>query len=86
MIMVAVFGIFVTLPIDVKQMGFGLAVADPDRRDRHPRRAAPGGDEAARRMELVPAAWLEWLPNLSAEPRVSDEGEARRARPAVTPG
>ena len=29
---------------------------DPDRRDDHPRRPAPGDDEAARRVELVPAA------------------------------
>ena len=86
-VMVAVFGIFASLSqIDVKQMGFGLAVAILI-------------DATIVRAVLLPATmkllgkwnwylptWLEWVPNLSAEPRVSDEGEARRARPAVTPG
>ena len=86
-VMVAVFGIFASLSqIDIKQMGFGLAVAILI-------------DATIVRAVLLPATmkllgkwnwylptWLEWVPNLSAEPRVSDEGEARRARPAVTPG
>ncbi len=86
-VMVAVFGIFASLSqIDIKQMGFGLAVAILI-------------DATIVRAVLLPAtmkllgkwnwylpSWLEWVPNLSAEPRVSDEGEARRARPAVTPG
>ena len=85
-VMVAVFGIFASLSqIDIKQMGFGLAVAILI-------------DATIVRAVLLPATmkllgkwnwylptWLEWVPNLSAEPRVSDEGEARRARPAVTP-
>ncbi len=86
-VMVAVFGIFASLSqIDIKQMGFGLAVAILI-------------DATIVRAVLLPAtmkllgqwnwylpSWLEWVPNLSAEPRVSDEGEVRRARPAVTPG
>jgi RND superfamily putative drug exporter len=86
-VMVAVFGIFASLSqIDIKQMGFGLAVAILI-------------DATIVRAVLLPATmkllgkwnwylptWLEWVPNLSAEPRVSHEGEARRARPAVTPG
>jgi uncharacterized membrane protein YdfJ with MMPL/SSD domain len=86
-VMVAVFGIFASLSqIDIKQMGFGLAVAILI-------------DATIVRAVLLPAtmkllgkwnwylpSWLEWVPNLSAEPRVGDEGEARRARPAVTPG
>jgi uncharacterized membrane protein YdfJ with MMPL/SSD domain len=82
-----VFGIFASVSqIDIKQMGFGLAVGILI-------------DATIVRAVLLPATmkllgkwnwylptWLEWVPNLSAEPRVSDESEARRARPAVTPG
>ena len=40
-VMVAVFAIFATLStLEFKQMGVGLAVADPDRRDDRPRRPA----------------------------------------------
>ena len=36
-VMVAVFAIFATLStLDMKQLGVGLAAADPDRRDDHP--------------------------------------------------
>ena len=38
-----------------------------DRRDRRPRRAAAGDHEAARRLELVPAALAQWLPRLTRE-------------------
>ena len=56
-VMVAVFAIFATLGmLDFKMMGVGLAVAVLDRRDRRPRGAAAGDHEAARRLELVPAA------------------------------
>ena len=86
-VMVAVFSIFATLSqLDLKQAGFGLAIAILL-------------DATVIRGVLLPSTmtllgernWylprrLEWIPNLSAEPRVSDEGEARRARPAVTPG
>ena len=66
-IMVAVFGLFATLSmIMMQQMGFGLAVAVLHRRDGRPRGARPRDDEAARRVELVPARWLGWLPTLSA--------------------
>jgi hypothetical protein len=84
-VMVAVFAIFASLSqIDIKQMGFGLAVAILI-------------DATIVRAVLLPAtmkllgkwnwylpSWLEWVPNLSAEPRVSDEGEALEARPALT--
>jgi RND superfamily putative drug exporter len=70
-IMVAVFGLFGTLSeIDVKQMGFGLAVAVLI-------------DATIIRAVLLPAAmqllgewnwylpaWLEWLPSLSPEGKV----------------
>ena len=55
-VMIAVFAIFASLSaLDIKQLGVGLAVAVLDRRDPDPRRAAAGRDEAARRLELVPA-------------------------------
>jgi RND superfamily putative drug exporter len=86
-VMVAVFGIFASLSqIDIKQMGFGLAVAILI-------------DATIVRAVLLPAtmkllgkwnwylpSWLEWVPNLSAEPRVSAEVETPGAPPAVTPG
>ena len=55
-VMVGVFSIFATLPIvDMKEMGIGLAAAVLI--DATIVRAVllPGGDEAARRLELVPA-------------------------------
>jgi RND superfamily putative drug exporter len=84
-VMVAVFAIFASLSqIDIKQMGFGLAVAILI-------------DATIVRAVLLPATmkllgrwnwylprWLEWVPNLSAEPRVSDEEEPVEARPALT--
>ena len=67
-VMVAVFAIFATLDeIDFKMMGVGLAVAVLHRRDDRARRPAPRHDEAARRLELVPAPWLEWLPRVLAD-------------------
>ena len=55
-VMVAVFGIFATLTLlQFKQMGLGPRDRDRRRRDGRPRGAAPGDDEAARRLELVPA-------------------------------
>jgi RND superfamily putative drug exporter len=84
-VMVAVFAIFASLSqIDIKQMGFGLAVAILI-------------DATIVRAVLLPATmkllgrwnwylprWLEWMPNLSAEARVSDEEEAPEGRPALT--
>jgi RND superfamily putative drug exporter len=86
-VMVAVFAIFASLrQIDIKQMGFGLAVAILI-------------DATIVRAVLLPAtmkllgewnwylpSWLEWVPNLSAEPRVTDEPEGPEAAPALTPG
>ena len=55
-VMVGVFAIFATLSMLMfKQFGVGLATAVPDRRHDRPRRAPAGLDEAARRLELVPA-------------------------------
>ena len=48
--------VFVTLEfLDFKEIGRRPRGCGPDRRDDHPRRAAPGVDEGARRLELVPA-------------------------------
>jgi putative drug exporter of the RND superfamily len=86
--MVVVFAIFASLDeLDLKQMGFGLAVAILI-------------DATIVRAVLLPATmkllgdwnwymprWLEWLPNLSAEARPSDEEDtAPEAPPALTPG
>ena len=54
----------------------------PRRHDRA-RRAAALGDEAARRLELVPAEGLAWLPSLEAEekqPRARFSGGASRIK------
>ena len=56
-VMVGVFAVFVTLSMLMfKQFGVGLAIGDPDRCDDRPRRAAARVDDAAGRLELVPAA------------------------------
>jgi RND superfamily putative drug exporter len=84
--MVAVFAIFATLGlVDMKMMGVGLAVAVLL-------------DATIVRAVLLPAtmvllgdwnwylpSWLEWLPKLSAKPRVV-EGERVEAPPAPIPG
>src|SRR5262249_29168440 len=49
---------------------------DPDRRHDRPRDPAPGGDEAARRAQLVPAP----------QPRLAPPGGARRPGPGAEPG
>ena len=77
LVMVGVFSIFATLPIiDMKEMGIGLAAAvliDAT----IVRGSAPAGvDEAARRLELVPAA----LARVAAEARAR-----RRARRTARP-
>ena len=77
-VMVAVFAIFATLSmIDIKQMGVGLAVAILI--DATIVRAVllPAIDEAARRVELVPAA-------LAAVAAHSSRGGGARARGVLT--
>ena len=54
--MIAVFAIFVSLrTLEIKQLGVGLAVAMLLDATLDPRGAAARDDEAARRLELVPA-------------------------------
>ena len=48
--------------IEFKQIGRRARGRGPDRRDDRPRRPAPGGDEAAGRVELVPAKAAELAP------------------------
>ena len=70
MVMVGVFSIFATLSlIEFKQMGVGLAVAIA--LDATLVRAVllPGGDEAARRAQLVPAAAAELAAEVRARER-----------------
>ena len=56
-VMVAVFAVFITLSMLMfKQFGVGLATAILHRRDDRPRSAPARLDEAARGLELVPAA------------------------------
>ena len=50
----------------------------PARRDARPRRAAPGGDEAARRVELVPAQAAELAPEGLARARAARAGAKPR--------
>ena len=55
-VMVGVFAVFITLSfLDFKELGLRARRGRPDRRDHHPRRPAARVDEAARRLELVPA-------------------------------
>ena len=65
-VMISVFAIFATLSLLIfKQLGVGPRGGRADRRDDRPRRAAARDDEAARRLELVPArAGCEWLPHV----------------------
>ena len=63
LVMVCVFAVFGTLSwMMFKQMGVGLAFADPARRHADPRRPAAGEHEAPRRLELVAAE----VPRLAA--------------------
>ena len=53
-VMIGVFAVFATLStLDMKQLGVGLAVGDPDRRDDHPRGRPAERDDPARRRQLV---------------------------------
>ena len=57
LVMFGVFAIFATLQfMFLKEFGVGLADRRPRRRDDRPRSPAARDDEAARRLELVPAA------------------------------
>ena len=63
--------VFVTLELSIiKQLGFGLAVAVLPRRDDRPERPAAGHDAAPRGAELVAAAFLRWLPQVTIEGEV----------------
>ena len=84
-VMVGTFSVFALLPvIDMKEMGIGLAAAVLIDATLDPRGAPARDDEAARRPQLVPAEWLEWLPQPRARagPRVAKAPEA----PAPAPG
>ena len=79
-VMVAVFAIFVSLrTLDIKQMGFGLAAAILIDATIVRARAAAGGDEAARRVELVPAALARVAAALRRRARAPGRGERARA-------
>ena len=82
-VMVAVFAIFASLrTLDIKQMGVGLAVAVLPRRHPRPRPPPARGNEAPRRVELVPPRWLNWLPRLNVEPELPEPAPIR-GRPAA---
>ena len=72
-VMVAVFAIFAGLRLDRDEAdGRRARGRGPDRRDDHPGGAAAGDDEAARRLELVPAALARVATNGSLRaPRAS---------------
>ena len=80
-VMVGVFAIFGSLQAMIlKQFGVGLASAiliDATTRPGHP---AARHDEAARRLELVPAGWLEWLPHFE-----HGESSSRSRPPQLQP-
>ena len=85
-VMVAVFAIFGTLrQIDLKQMGFGLAVAIL--LDATIVRAVllPSTMKLLGKWNWYFPTWLEWLPNLSAEARVADEDGSRPRRDRSRP-
>ena len=76
LIIIAVFaGFAVGDLVMFQQMGFGVAVVAPDRRDAHPLGARAGGDDAARRAQLVAAALA----------RVAAARQRRRAAGATGP-
>ena len=80
-VMVGVFAIFAhAAGDDLQAVRRRPRRRDPDRRDDRPGDPAARVDEAARRLELVPAQWLEWLPHLDTR-RPVDEMSTRRPRP-----
>ena len=94
LVMVGVFLVFVTLAfIDFKEPRPRAGRRGPDRRDDHPRRAAAGGDEAARRLELVSAelarvaAARRGRARRGPAPRAPapDERDPREPKPAPLP-
>ena len=82
-VMVVVFSVFATLSfIDFKEMGVGLAVAILIDATIIRGRPAPGDDEAARRLELVPAAVARVAAADGREPRADERRSSpRRASP-----
>ena len=78
--MVGVFSIFATLPIvDMKEMGIGLAAAVLIDATIVRPRAPAGHDEAARRLELVPAE----LARLAARLATASSTTRRPARRSI---
>ena len=74
-VMVGVFAVFVTLELHRLQGARARTRrGGPDRRDDHPRRAAAGVDDVARRLELVPAE----LAPVAAARRRRSRGRSRR--------
>ncbi len=75
------FGVFATMPIiDMKEMGIGLAAAVLI--DATIVRAVllPATMKLLGELELVPAAWLEWLPRLEHERSADVPADAQPAR------
>ena len=82
-VMIAVFSIFATPVGDrVQADGRGPGGRDPDRRDDHPRRPAPGHDEAPGRLELVPAELARLA--TARRPRARPRTPAGGARAGLT--
>ena len=68
-VMVCVFSVFATLSdADLQAVRRRARGGDPDRRDHRPSRSPAGDDEAARRLELVPAQ----LARVAAAPRARE--------------
>jgi RND superfamily putative drug exporter len=89
-VMVGAFAIYATLPIlDMKEMGIGLAAAVLSRCHDRASGSAAGHDEAARRLELVPAALAQLATLTTRVPsrpkRVSTAQPASQIRPDGTP-
>ena len=78
-VMIGVFSVFGTLSRHrVQADGRGPGGGDPDRRHRDPRRAASGHDDAAGRLELVPAA-VAGVAAPAALPGAGRRGDGDRA-------
>ena len=95
-VMVGVFFVFALMPIlDMKGDGHRPGGGGTDRRDDRPRGAPAGLDEAARRLELVPAALARVAAEARARARRRTAGRGaagsgrlerrRRARPKTAP-
>ena len=85
-VMVGAFLVFVTLPlVDMKEMGIGLAAAVLIDATLVRARAAARDDEAARRLELVPAELAGLAPAARARP-LGRAGSRRRLEPSAHHG